>query len=325
MAATRARIAALQNDDQQVVAILNQVNARLAEVQAELNEQRALLAKIDLRIRAEVRRLDALDARVARRRNVIDARARAMYISADPGLSSPTSVRESLTRAGMLDYVASFDRQVLEEIAGLQAEARTIRTALKAERDEQAKVQAAIAERVAAVAEIAAAQQEAHDKLSAKIQSHRNMLAALEREQTRIQNLIIDRSGGVSTGGSSSYGYAWPIRGPITSGYGPRWGGYHTGIDIDCETGDPVGASKAGRVIAAEWGGGYGNMVIIDHGGGYSTVYAHLSGFGVGRGHSVQQHQRVGSCGSTGNSTGDHLHFEVRVNGQHRNPTAYLP
>jgi murein DD-endopeptidase MepM/ murein hydrolase activator NlpD len=325
MSVTRTRIAALQNDDQQIVAILNQVGARLAEVQGELAAQRALLAKIDLKIRTEVRRLDALQTRINRRRAVIDARARSLYMSGDASTPEPTSVMESLTRAGMLEYVASFDKQVLEDIAELQDEAREARAALRAERAEQAGIEAGIADRAAAVAEIVATQQAAHNRLSSKIQAERNMLGALEREQTRIQNLIIDRSGGVNTGGSSRYGYAWPIRGPITSGYGPRWGGYHTGIDIDCETGNAIGASKAGRVIAAEWGGGYGNMVIIDHGGGYSTLYAHMSAFAVRRGSVVQQHQRVGSCGSTGNSTGDHLHFEVRVNGQHRNPMGYLP
>ena len=96
-------------------------------------------------------------------------------------------------------------------------------------------------------------------------------------------------------------------------------------MDIDCRTGDTIVAAKDGRVIASEYAGGYGNMVIIDHGGGYTTLYAHLSRRYAGDGQTVDQRQSIGACGSTGNSTGDHLHFEVRFNGNHRNPRPYLP
>ena len=329
MAKTRAQIAALEREDSAVESILNQVSARLAQERAELNEQRALLNKITLMIRGEERQLERLIRRADRRQAVINTRARSLYISGPTetfvGGSTPTAVLDSMTRAGMLEYVASFDRRVLEDIAELRAEAKLTREALRKEREKQREIEEDIAERVAGVAEIVATQQAAHNKLSSRIQAYRNELAALAREQERIRNLILSRSGGVTTGGSSSYGYAWPIRGNITSPYGPRWGGFHTGIDIDCNTGNPIGASKAGRVIASEYSGGYGYMVIIDHGGGFSSLYAHMSRLDVRRGQSVSQGSRVGLCGSTGNSTGDHLHFEIRVNGNHRNPRPYLP
>jgi murein DD-endopeptidase MepM/ murein hydrolase activator NlpD len=96
-------------------------------------------------------------------------------------------------------------------------------------------------------------------------------------------------------------------------------------MDIDCRTGDPIAASKDGRVIAAEWGGGYGNMVIVDHGGGFTTLYAHLSRMYASDGSIVDAHEVIGACGATGHATGDHLHFEVRINGHHVNPRPYLP
>jgi len=116
----------------------------------------------------------------------------------------------------------------------------------------------------------------------------------------------------------------WPARGGITSTYGRRGRGMHTGIDIGARTGDPVVAAAAGQVISAGWAGGYGRCVEIAHGGGVVTRYAHLSKISVSVGDQVERGERIGSVGSTGNATGPHLHFEILVNGSPRNPLDYL-
>lgn len=121
-----------------------------------------------------------------------------------------------------------------------------------------------------------------------------------------------------------SGGFAWPICAPVTSEYGPRWGRTHRGIDFGASTGSPSRAARAGTVITAGWQGGYGNLVLIDHHNGIVTAYAHLSRVAVSSGSSVSQGQTIGSVGSTGNSTGPHLHFEIRVNGSAVNPRQYL-
>jgi murein DD-endopeptidase MepM/ murein hydrolase activator NlpD len=125
--------------------------------------------------------------------------------------------------------------------------------------------------------------------------------------------------------GESATGFMWPLNGAITSYYGPRWGSMHTGIDIDGTTGQPIVASKDGVVSMAAPFSGYGNAVIIDHGGGIQTLYGHLSAFAVSAGQTVSQGQVVGNVGCTGSCTGDHLHFEVRVNGSPVDPLNYLP
>ena len=122
----------------------------------------------------------------------------------------------------------------------------------------------------------------------------------------------------------SGGGLMWPVSGPVTSPFGWRWGRMHEGIDIAVPTGTPVHAAQSGRVIIAGWMGGYGNLVVIDHGGGLSTAYGHNSAFAVGSGASVSQGQVVAYAGSTGNSTGPHVHFEVRVNGSAVDPLGYL-
>ncbi len=129
-------------------------------------------------------------------------------------------------------------------------------------------------------------------------------------------------------------GFIWPLRGPITSPFGYRIHPifktriFHSGIDIGVPMGTPVKASNAGKVIYVGWYGGYGKVVIIDHGQyngkAISTLYAHLSSYNVSVGQKVSQGQKIGNAGSTGYSTGPHLHFEVRVRGKVQNPLNYI-
>ena len=116
------------------------------------------------------------------------------------------------------------------------------------------------------------------------------------------------------------------MNGAITSGFGPRWGRLHAGADIDCVTGDPIRAAKSGRVLlTSNDASGYGLYVVIDHGGGYGTLYGHASKVLVTRGQEVAQGDVIEACGATGDATGDHLHFEMRVNGRPVDPLSYLP
>lgn len=103
-----------------------------------------------------------------------------------------------------------------------------------------------------------------------------------------------------------------------------RWGSLHPGIDIGAAMGTPIRAAAAGTVIVAAYSGGYGNLVVIDHGNGLATAYAHQSQIAVSVGQQVAQGQLIGYVGSTGFSTGPHLHFEVRVNGSPVDPMGYL-
>ena len=119
----------------------------------------------------------------------------------------------------------------------------------------------------------------------------------------------------------------WPTDGFISSGYGLRWNGaeFHQGIDIAAEMGTPIVATADGVVTIAGWNaGGYGNMVDIDHGSGVSTRYGHASAVVVTAGQRVRRGQIIAYVGSTGHSTGPHLHYEVRLSGQPVNPSSYL-
>ena len=140
-------------------------------------------------------------------------------------------------------------------------------------------------------------------------------------------------SGASSAGGSSSSstptapagGFIWPVSAPITSPFGMRWGTLHPGLDLGAPYGSPIHAAAAGTVVWCGWESGYGNFVVIDHGGGIATAYGHQSRIAVSCNEQVAQGQVIGYVGSTGNSTGPHLHFEVRVNGDPVDPLGYLP
>ncbi len=122
----------------------------------------------------------------------------------------------------------------------------------------------------------------------------------------------------------SSSGFVWPVHGVVTSGFGWRWGRMHEGIDIAVPNGTPVVAAASGTIIVAGWMGGYGNLVVVDHGNGIATAYGHNTTVTVGVGQGVAQGQLLAYSGNTGHSTGPHVHFEVRVNGSAVDPFGYL-
>ncbi|MCL6500074.1 MAG: M23 family metallopeptidase [Firmicutes bacterium] len=119
--------------------------------------------------------------------------------------------------------------------------------------------------------------------------------------------------------------YLWPARGVVTSRFGTRWRRHHTGVDIAAPRGTPIHAARDGRVVRAGWYGGYGLVVVLEHGDGMETWYGHASAVLVRVGQQVDRGQVIGRVGCTGACTGPHVHFEVRVRGQPVNPLRYLP
>jgi murein DD-endopeptidase MepM/ murein hydrolase activator NlpD len=332
--AARARLNAAVQDDSQILGVLTSITQKLRFEQSLLAVAQGRLNAINLRIASVHRRLAALDVERKKRAAIISARARALYmmgpVDSLGALQSASSIADFYGRAGTLAYVAGYDKRVLEDLARIRNEMQQTQAELSVQLAQASAARNAIAQQVSVVDEAAQVQQDAHDRLSARIAGYRSEVASLRQDEAAIERIISQRSNyGASygpAGPSGRLGFAWPtLSHHINSPYGPRWGGFHTGVDIECPTGGPIFASKVGKVIAAEWAGGYGNTVIIDHGGGYSTLYAHQTRYYVHQGQIVSQHERLGACGATGNATGSHLHFEVRVNGNPQNPMYYLP
>jgi murein DD-endopeptidase MepM/ murein hydrolase activator NlpD len=159
-------------------------------------------------------------------------------------------------------------------------------------------------------------------------------VAELEKSSIQLEGLIRNKVAQRAKEGTaapvSSGRFMWPVRGRITSVYGyrrhPVWGGsnFHTGIDIANTYGTSISAADSGEVIFAGWWDGYGKAIVIDHGRGLSTVYGHLSRIYVQAKQNVSKGQVIGLLGSSGYSTGPHLHFEIRESGKPGNPSRWL-
>ena len=234
-------------------------------------------------------------------------------------------------RMDILKKILAYDNALIQ---GTKADRETLRKAKEQLEADRAKI--------VELRKLAAAKRE---QVAERRQERRGVLnaATYERETAerayrelietsrQIEQMIKRIQSGEKNIGGSTGTMTWPAEGEITSPFGwrvhPIFGTQrlHTGIDIGADYGDAIRAADGGVVIHADWMGGYGNAVIIDHGNGISTLYAHNSQLLVDEGQTVAKGQTVARCGSTGYSTGPHLHFEVRQNGSPVNPLNYLP
>jgi murein DD-endopeptidase MepM/ murein hydrolase activator NlpD len=236
-----------------------------------------------------------------------------------------------VSRMDILKRVLAYDNALIQ---GTKADRETLRKAKEQLETDRAKI--------VELRKLAAVKRE---QVAARRQERRGVLneATYERETAerayrelietsrQIEQMIKRIQSGEKNIGGSTGTMVWPAEGEITSPFGwrvhPIFGTQrlHTGIDIGADYGDSIRAADGGVVIHSDWMGGYGNAVIIDHGNGISTLYAHNSQLLVDEGQTVAKGQTVARCGSTGYSTGPHLHFEVRQNGSPVNPLNYLP
>jgi murein DD-endopeptidase MepM/ murein hydrolase activator NlpD len=225
-------------------------------------------------------------------------------------------------RVAAIEAYLERTRLELQQEETAQEEARSQLDSLASERQNLVALAAVRRHSVASeVAEI--------ESLSAAQESELEGLILERERELEAQQRAAGIAGGPVTEGARG-GFSWPVTGTITSPFGwrsnPLGGGpeFHQGLDIAAPTGTTVTASASGTVIMAQWYGGYGNYVLIDHGGGYSTGYGHLSAIYIANGQSVQRGQAIGAVGSTGQSTGPHLHFEIRIAGKPVDPAPRL-
>jgi murein DD-endopeptidase MepM/ murein hydrolase activator NlpD len=324
---------------------VSDAEATVGMLEAELAAARSRLDQITARLAVQTRRLERLRAEYEKAVSILEARVRAAYIEEPPDmlsfLVSASSFDEVVDNVELLNRIGRQDRRIARQVANARERTAAERIATMAIRREQA----------AAVSDISARADEARtardqladerDRLSTVEDLKQSALA--DSRETRagylheVESLLAQSAalaeqirgaqqgaGTTGTGEPSASGFIWPCDGVVVSGFGMRWGRMHEGIDIGCSYGTPNRAAAAGTVIYAGWLGGYGNLVVVDHGNGLSTAYAHASSLLVSVGQSVSQGQTVSLVGSTGNSTGPHLHFEVRVNGVAVDPLPYL-
>jgi murein DD-endopeptidase MepM/ murein hydrolase activator NlpD len=310
---------------------IDKLNEEIIDQRREVDKLNAEIAEIESRLRTVQARIDRTQAKMDRIEDTATEQAVALYKSgateALDALISSRSLSELDARVEMLGIAARENTSTLIQYGRLKVEIQVHHQELFETHQELEDAHTAQERVLENLDDLYALQAEKLEELESKLDKEHAHEGSLENAQARIEQTILERQTlkSVAVLGKSDTGFIWPLNGGVTSYYGERWGSMHTGIDIDGTTGDPVVASKSGRVILASSYSGYGNCVIIDHGGGFSTLYGHLSSFDVSSGQDVSQGEIIGRVGCTGSCTGDHLHFEVRVNGSPRDPMNYLP
>jgi murein DD-endopeptidase MepM/ murein hydrolase activator NlpD len=239
---------------------------------------------------------------------------------------------EASRRQVLLSSVVNSNRDALDQMRATRQDQQFDQANLNQARQLAEDRRKAAADKLTDLQDALSQQNRLKSALDTRIAEFTSEVDALSREEATLSALIRTRqieaeadAKGDSVQGVSDSGLIWPADGPITSGFGMRWGAMHSGIDIGAGYGAQIVAAEGGTVIMADYNGGYGNCVVVDHGGGFSTLYGHMSNIEVSDGQSVKQGELLGEVGSTGNSTGPHLHFETRVDGEAQNPMRYLP
>ena len=319
------------------------LTAKLTALESDLAAHRARLSRLEDRYREQTDHLHRLTEQHAVAQQRLETRLVELYETDQASeleiLLQVQTLSDLLDQIDYFNAVGAQDKQIAETIKRLQNEMRIARLNTAATKAEVSKTTAVLAKKTeeqrAARAELVAqrsalaAARSSKQSLLADVRKDRKHdeedLAAMQAASAAIAAQIRSHgsSGSSGDGTPSASGLIWPVSGPITSGFGWRWGRMHEGIDIGAPCGTPIHAAASGTVIYSGWMSGYGNFVVIDHGNGLATAYAHQSAIYVSGG-SVSQGQVIGAVGSTGHSTGCHLHFEVRINGTPVNPLNYL-
>jgi murein DD-endopeptidase MepM/ murein hydrolase activator NlpD len=330
---------------------LGQTNAAMAVVDGHLGSLAAQTASTQRRIAWNTVQLDAAQRSLALHDAMLRKRLVDIYENGELNylnvLVSAHSFSDFVERWEDLRLLIGANEDAVRERAAAEKKVADVQSNLDQTRLRLAQEQQAQQE---ARSQLASLADERRNLVAlAADQKHRaaDQVAQMEElsaaEEAQLEALIQERSreieaankaAGIAGGALPSGGpgkFSWPVTGTITSPFGWRsnpFGGapeFHQGLDIGAPSGTTVTAAAAGTVIMAQWYGGYGNYILIDHGGGYSTGYGHLSAIYVSRGQTVARGQAIGAVGSTGYSTGPHLHFEIRINGKPVDPAPRLP
>ena len=335
----QAKLDALEADQANAMERKTLLEQQINATQAEINTIAAQIAKYDELIAQKQEELSQAEAEEQAQYELFCERVRYMEEQGEVSywsiLFSSKDFADLLDNAMMVEEIMDYDNQVMDQLIALReqieedkAELESARQAQQAAKEEQEAAQANLKSQeaeVSALIDQLAAQEDQLEAEEAKLQAAANAadaeIAAAERELAAQINNVVSESG-----------FMWPLPGyynlsslfagrihPITGK--PQ---HHTGIDIPAPSGTDILAAKSGVVTTSTYNNSYGNYVVVSHSDGTSTLYAHMIQRGVSKGEVVSQGQTIGYVGTTGSSTGNHLHLEVRVNGSRVDPTQYF-
>ncbi len=341
IAALDVRIEALDSELADVTADRDQATAELKATREELSRLKALLVEARARLAKAEEDLRTAQSALGRRAVNIYKSGGIGYIEV---LLDTARLSDLITRIDFLSFIVNADERVLVQVKDLRARVDAERLDLESQQarisevegrqsDQAARLEALVAEQEAKVAQVESARRDKRqvvEKAETDKASWEKQEAALEAESNRLRDDLRALTNTVDQTVTGTGTFVRPVPGRVSSPFGYRVHPIfnvrkmHTGVDMSGSLGTPIRAADSGVVIQPGWRGGYGKAVVISHGGRLTTLYAHQSSILVSVGEAVDRGDVIGKVGSTGYSTGPHLHFEVRLNGVPVNPMGYL-
>ena len=345
------QVASLTESIRKIELQVGGVSQRLSALERDIVLHRERLARLDELLRVQTRRFRQLRRRYHVSVLRLDERLVRIYEEPAPTtldvVLAAKSFQDVLNQMSYLDAIAAQDKRVAAEVKAAKAQAaaarrhtisvrRTVSVETQVIRGRAQQVEILRAQLVSNQGRLAGLRGSKRQALAAtrkdvqqEVGESQALQAASDQLATQLRAQAAAASSDAANGSGSGAAagaphFLWPVSGPITSPFGMRWGTLHPGIDIGVPTGTPVHASAAGKVVWCGWMSGYGNFVVIDHGGGFATAYGHNSSIAVHCGEEVAQGQVISYSGCTGFCTGPHVHFEIRVNGTPVDPLTYL-
>lgn len=338
----------LEQSKSDLTAFVQQLDGQLADIQEKIEQYNTMITEKEKEIEETTQELEAAVAQQEEQYAAMKKRIQFMYERSDSfymeTLFGADSISGIVNRADYIEALSRYDREKLDEYVEtrkyvelckeeLEAEKQVLDEAKEAVRQEEASVNSLIGEKEAQIVSVSGdiANKEAAIKEYEEMIAQENAeIAALEKavaeERARLE--AENAQARIYNGGM----FAWPCPGykRISDEYGNRMHPilgvekFHNGLDMAASTGTPILAAYDGDVVAADYSGSMGNYIMIDHGSGLYTIYMHCSALYVSKGQSVSKGQNIAAVGSTGRSTGPHLHFSVRLNGNYVSPWNYL-
>ena len=310
------------------------------EAEAAIAEHEARKAELDAtlsRLEENEEKLEKAEADYKDKTGKLGKRVRDIYINGQISyldvLFGAKDFSDLMTRMDLLKRIIKQDYDLVQVVLAEKAEIERTKSSLEKDKavqaQQEAKARAARDEREVKVAKRKALLDRMKNDKAIIDAQYDELMAASKQVEEMLRRSSYATAAPAAVGGGSG-AMLWPMAGPVTSEFGwrvhPITGTqkFHSGVDIGGDYGQPIAAAQGGTVEYAGWISGYGNAVIISHGGGISTLYGHCQSLAVGVGQQVSQGETIAYCGSTGNSTGPHCHFEVRQGGEPISPYSYL-
>lgn len=331
-----------------VQVLIYQLDGQIRAQQAAIDKTKGQIDELDRQIRFTKADIARREAHIAVRQEVLGQRVRSVdkhgSINYMELMVTAGSFNQLVDRVLIMHEIVRSDKALVDQLQVERDQVTAAKVQLDGQRAEQARLLKQQQDQEAQLEQTKQQQIAAKAYLDQLAAQYRAQQEELQRSKAYLDGLVKDLQAqydaAAAAGGGGHGRFQYPMGSHyLTQGFGcttllgepidqtvcPTWPyRAHTGIDLAAPYGSPIFAADAGIVGFVGWGGGYGNTIILIHGSGYSTRYAHMSGFAVARGNPVQRGQTIGYEGSTGFSTGPHLHFEIKLNNGYLNPCAFL-